>query len=125
MLVFKDFLILIIMLIIKNSIYLGVLSFLYMINANNYMYFLVLFKIFISNYNYVKDIILEYDYLNQMRVIIFLIKYMDIFYKMYINIVISCFNFLFTFIKKMTLNEVIPTKEFKSREEINNFLDSL
>lgn len=111
--------------LIKNSIYLGVLSFLYLINASNYMYFLVLFKIFISNYNYVKDIVLENDYLNQMSVVIFLIKYMDIFYKLYVTLIINCFSFLFHFIKKMILKEVVPTKEFKSKEEINEFLDSL
>ena len=113
------------MLVLKNSIYLGILSFLYLFDASNYMYFLVLFKIFISNYNYVKDIVLKNNYLNQVKVIIFLIKYMDIFYNIYITFIIRCFNFLFNFIKKIILKEVIPTKEFKSREEINDFLDSL
>jgi hypothetical protein len=113
------------MLLIKNTIYFGLLSYLYLMNINSNMAYLIYFKIFISNYNYVKNRILNNDYLNQIRAVIFLIKYMDIFYKMYVTLLLNCFNFILKYIKKIILKEVMPTKEFRTNDDINNFLNTL
>jgi hypothetical protein len=113
------------MLMIKNNIYLSILSFLYLTNANSYMFYLVFFKIFTSNYRYVKEYIIANEYLNKIQLIIFFIKYIDIIYKMYINIILSCFNCVLKYIKNMIFKEVIPTKEFKTKKHINDFLDEI
>jgi hypothetical protein len=50
---------------------------------------------------------------------------LDSLYKNYILLVMNCFNFIIKFTKKIAFTEIIPTKNFKTKDDINNFLSNL
>jgi hypothetical protein len=113
------------MLLIKNTIYFGLLSYLYLMNIDSYLYYLIMFKIFISNYLFIKPYIVNNEYFKQIKIIMIMVTCLDSLYKNYILLVMNCFNFIIKFTKKITFTGIISTKDFKTKDDINNFLSNL
>lgn len=112
------------MLVIKNIFFTSSLIISYLFNFGFLPKTIMLLLMFLNNYKIIKRVVLDNEYLNQLKVIILLIRYLDIIHKMYIKFILYCFNFLINYIKKMIMKEVIPTKDFKNKKDISNFLDS-
>lgn len=113
------------MLLIKNIFSSSLFGLVYLFNGGFIPYvFLSLFT-FLNNYKYIKKSILDNEYFNQIYGIIILIKYMDIIHKIYLRFILYCFNFMLNYIKQLIMKEVIPTKDFKDKKDIDKFLDSI